>query len=227
MEFGPWQGVSVRLAFVFGAGAACLDSRQTMAARVPRVPANFWSNRVAICLSCVCGTIAAVACWVIITYRDAALSRVVSFDAADPWRGLWVGASVLILLRSKLFNIQDSPIGGEYLYQEGSNAAIRSVHEAWTRTRSSFIGNNLAAVMADPGLEVRLKGFIDQAIRAAPPELVKRVNTDFDTLSRKRPNHAFSDINRDWEEYHRALIGWVLDACGPSALKAMPGISFQ
>jgi hypothetical protein len=53
---------------------------------------------------------------------------VLTLKSADPYRGFVVGASVLVLIRSKLFNIENSPFGGDYLYDLARNTAIDDVN---------------------------------------------------------------------------------------------------
>lgn len=58
---------SVLLAFLFGTVVVLLDCRQTMAGRVLRIFADFGTDRGVPGLSFACGTLAAVACWIVIT----------------------------------------------------------------------------------------------------------------------------------------------------------------
>ncbi|MEJ0044796.1 MAG: hypothetical protein WDN04_00525 [Rhodospirillales bacterium] len=73
-----------------------------------------------------CGDIAALACWLTTGEKDGALGTILTLKADDPWRGIVVGASVLVLIRSKLLNIKDSPAGGDYVYTLGATLRSRT-----------------------------------------------------------------------------------------------------
>ena len=100
------------LAFATGGLTTYFDCFQTMTIRVGRVPETFRFNPYVIGLAVLCGSVAAMACWASAMAPNGVLSTVLTLQSADPWRGVVVGASVLILIRSKLFNIANSPVGG-------------------------------------------------------------------------------------------------------------------
>ncbi len=219
----PWlSALSDSLAFVVGGLTAYFDCFGTLAARVGRVPETFASNPFVIGLALACGGIAALACRISGQHADSVFGTVLTLRATDPYRGFVVGASVLVLLRSKLFNIQDSPFGGDYLYVLARDAAIQKVDGRWTALRAKFQYDNVGVALADPHFEMQVSSLIEQNITSRPDPSQKRAKAALDTVIGKRPASPF-EAGGAWKTYYQALIGVALDACGPSVVRTLPG----
>lgn len=198
----------------------------TLTSRIGRVPSAFVANRLVIGLALICGLIAAGACWISDRDPGSAISTVLGLKTPDPWRGLVVGASVLILIRSKLFNIQDSPFGGDYLYQLGRDTAIQDVNAKWTIVRSLFQNRNISAALGHPQFEPTVLALINANIQARPQAFRDRVKNDITTVTGNRPPAPFGAADAAWVVYYRALIGVALDACGPDVVATMTGFQW-
>jgi hypothetical protein len=159
---------SAALAFFVGGLMTYVDCYQTMTSRIIRAPSTFLANPWVICLSLFCGALTSVACFIAEAFPDSAINAVRTLKKPAPWRGFIVGASVLLLIRSYLFNIKDSPIGGDFLYQLGRDEAIADVDLRWSLIRSNFVNRNMAEALKDTMFEQTVSGIIAQSVRARP-----------------------------------------------------------
>ncbi len=183
-------------------------------------------NRWIIFLAVLCGDIAALACWLTTGEKDGALGTILTLKADDPWRGIVVGASVLVLIRSKLLNIKDSPAGGDYVYTLGRDVAIQDVNSKWSVLRTAFQNRNITAALADPQFQAQIVALIDTNIQARPDDFRARATTVIATVTSKRPPGDFDAANAVWGIYYRALIGVALDACGPEVVASLAGFAW-
>jgi hypothetical protein len=68
------------------------------------------------------------------------ISSAITLKQTNPiLRGLAVGAMVLVIIRSKLFNVQDSGLGGEAIYTLPRSLALQAVNDTRTRQRTTFL----------------------------------------------------------------------------------------
>ena len=222
-QFSALAAGTDSLAFAVGALTTYFDCYQTLTVRIGRVPETFRVNSYVLGLAVVCGAIAALACWASRLYPSSVLSTVLTLDYQDPFRGLVVGASVLILLRSKVFNIQDSSFGGDYLYQLARDSAIHDVNSKWTIVRGRFQNLNIDAALQDRQFEANATALIAANIRARPNNIQVRINETLIGVTENRPVVPFKASSPPWIVYYRALIGVALDGCGASAVRALPG----
>jgi hypothetical protein len=217
--------LSTLLAFLVGGVTTYFDCYSTLTARIMRVPSTFATNRWIIFLAVICGDIAALACWLTAGAKDSAIATILTLKADDPWRGAVVGASVLILIRSKLLNIKDSPAGGDYIYTLGRDIAIQDVNSRWSVVRTSFQNRNITAALADPQFQAQIVDLINTNIQARPDDFKKRVNDAVATVTGKRPPGVFNAADAVWGVYYRALMGVALDACGPEVVASLAGFT--
>lgn len=217
--------LSASLALVVGAIITYLDCYATLTNRVGRVPGAFVKNPLVIGLALLCGVIAAIACYISDVCPKSIVGNVLALNAPDPVRGLVVGASVLILIRSKLLNIKDSPFGGDYIYQLGRDIAIHDVNNKWTIVRMRFQTRNIDIALNDAAFEQNIIQLIRSNIQARPEAFQARVITVISTVTGNRPTIAFSPSAIEWRVYYRALMGVALDACGPNVVKTLPGFT--
>jgi len=217
--------LAIAFAFLVGALTTYFDCYSTLASRIGRVPGTFGSNPLVIGLAVLCGALAAGACWLSGRDRSGVINTVLSLQAPDPWRGVVVGASVLVLIRSKLFNVQDSPFGGDYLYQLGRETAIQDVNVKWTKVRTRFQNDHISLALRDPQFEAKVVPLITANIRARPAAFQSRVSAEVSAVMGNRPTTIFSPTDPAWDIYYRALIGVALDASGPAALAALEGFA--
>jgi hypothetical protein len=209
------------LAFTVGATVTYLDCYSTLANRVGRVAGSFVANPAILALCAACGLIAASVCWATSGEQANAVSRVLTLTAPDPWRGVAVGLSVLVLIRSKIANLGEKNLGLDYAYDLARDLAIQNVNNRWTVTRSTFQTRNMGAALADPQFEAKLTALITITITAQPPASQAHVQSTLASVTAKRPAQAFSATDPVWQMYYRTLIG--LDACGPGVIRAMSG----
>lgn len=205
------------LAFAVGGLTTYFDYYDKFTQAVGRLPIAFRANPIVLAVSVGCGAIAAALC-AITANPENVFSTVLTLKAPDPWRGAVVGASVLILLRSKFLNIQDSPFGGDRLYRFFQENAVQDVADRWSQTKKAFKSKNTAGALADPTFEQDVSGDLSRWIQNRPPALQAYVNNGRQTLSGNRPAGAFNAADPVWQTYYRALLDLAFDAAGPAQL---------
>jgi hypothetical protein len=222
-ESGPILG-GYLVAFATAATAVLFDAYTNLAKSLPRVPGIIVIHPAILALCGLCGGAACVAYGLTDPSGTDVISTALTLKAQNALlRGLAVGATVLILLRSRLFNIQDSGFGGEAIYTLLRSLAIQAVNDYRTRQRDGFLDLNINAAFAMPTYFFRLQHQIDGSIASRPPEYQKRVR---DEIAAVRPNAPTTPMRRDdadWENYYRSYTGICFDYCGPNILSTLPG----
>jgi hypothetical protein len=226
-EYGPTLG-GYLLAFVIAAAAVYFDAYMNLAKSLLRVPGVTVVHPSILALCALCGAVACIAYGLTDPTGTDVISTAVTLKAQNPLlRGVAVGATVLVLLRSKLFNIQDSGFGGEAVYTLLRSLAMQAVNDYRTRKRDRFLDLNINAAFAIPTYFFRLQHQIEASLTTRPPEYQKRVR---DEIVAVRPNAPRSPMNRndpDWENYYRSFTGICFDYCGPRILSTFPGFRMR
>ena len=216
------------LAFVIAAAAVYFDAYMNLAKSLLRVPGVTVVHPSILALCALCGAVARIAYGLTDPTGTDVISTAVTLKAQNPLlRGVAVGATVLVLLRSKLFNIQDSGFGGEAVYTLLRSLAMQAVNDYRTRKRDRFLDLNINAAFAIPTYFFRLQHQIEASLTTRPPEYQKRVR---DEIVAVRPNAPRSPMNRndpDWENYYRSFTGICFDYCGPRILSTFPGFRMR
>lgn len=149
-ENGPILG-GYLVAFATAGMGVLLDAYTNLAKSLPRVPSIIVIHRAILALCGLCGSAACVAYGLTDPSGTNVISTALTLKAQNALlRGLAVGATVLILLRSRLFNIQDSGFGGEAIYTLLRSLALQAVNDYRTRQRDGFLDLNVNAAFAMP-----------------------------------------------------------------------------
>ncbi len=211
------------LAFLTGSLTTFFDCYQTLKSRIVWMPRGMASDASVLALSIACGSIAAVTCWWSGLDPDSVFNTIVSWRLSDPQRGLVVGASVLTLIRSNLFNIKESPFGGDYLYQIARYHAVVRVDRKWTEFRQSYERANIVHALTDISFDETVASLIHDDIRARPDAFKVKAREILEATLAKRPDGAFDPGSRNWNLYYRALINVSPDICGANVVDRLPG----
>ncbi len=207
------------LALFVGALTTYFDYYSKLTDDVGRLPIAFRSNWIVLLVSVGCGAIAAVACWLSGTNPDGVLSTILTVKTSDPWRGLVVGASVLILLRSKLFNIQDSPFGGDFLYRFFQTNAVQDVNRKWFAMKKRFKEQTIDAALEISTFKADIDAAVAIWIENRPQKLKDSIDDKLKHLRSKRPTAVFAAADPAWKVHYLGLIDVALDAGGPVELR--------
>jgi hypothetical protein len=226
-ENGPILG-GYLVAFATAGMAVLFDAYTNLAKSLPRPPGIIVVHPAILVFCVFCGIGACVAYSLTDPNGTDVISTALTLKVQNALlRGLAVGATVLVLLRSRLFNIQDSGFGGEAIYTLLRSLAIQAVNDYRTRQRDRFLDLNINAAFALPNYFFRVQHQIDGSIASRPPEYQKRVR---DEIAAVKPNAPTTQMKRDdpgWENYYRSYTGICFDYCGPKILSTLPGFKMR
>ena len=212
------------LAFAAAALATFLDCYFTMAKSLPRVPGLILAHPGILALSALCGACAVLAFALTDPSGSDVISTAITLKQSNPiLRGLAVGAMVLVLIRSKLFNVQDSGLGGEAIYTLLRSLALQSVNDTRTRQRTTFLNANIGAAFAIPTYFAQLENTIATAMRVRSPELQQRAADEVKAVRANVPAPPMVQADTAWSNYYYSMTGICFDYCGPAVLKGFPG----
>jgi hypothetical protein len=223
---GPILG-GYLLAFATAGSAVLFDAYTNLAKSLPRVPGVIVVHPAILVLCALCGSAACVAYGLTDPSGTDVITALTLKAQNALLRGLAVGATVLILLRSRLFNIQDSGFGGEAIYTLLRSLAIQAVNDYRTRQRDRFLDLNIDAAFAMPTYFFRLQHQIDGPIASRPAEYQKRVRDEIAAVRPSAPTTVMSRNDPDWENYYRSYTGICFDYCGPKILSTLPGFRMR
>ena len=104
--------VGCAVAFLAGVTATFLDIYSTLSKSLPRVPRGILVHQGVLGLSALCGLVALTAFLWTRLDGGGVIGTVIALRQTNPvLRGLAVGITVLVIIRSKLFNLQDAGFG--------------------------------------------------------------------------------------------------------------------
>jgi hypothetical protein len=168
-------------------------------------------------LAFACGVVAAVA----FTFTDgngtSLVDSVLGLKQGNPLlRGLFVGLTVLVLIRSKLSSIKGAEIGGELAYNSGRVMVMQSLNLRWRKFKNKFNGTNLGAALfiPDPHFESRTLEEVRAIIGVQPEEFRVFVESQIRSVQQSRPSVPFDPAAVQWQTYYRTLINLALDYAG-------------
>jgi hypothetical protein len=216
------------LAFATAAAAVFFDCYTSLAKSLPRVPGSIITHPAMLALCAVCGVIAAGAYSLTDPNGSDVVSTILTLQAKNPLlRGIAVGAMVLVIIRSKLFNTQDSGFGGEAVYTLLRSLAIQAVNDSRTKQRNRFLNLNIGAAFAIPTYFDELEDQIKASIAARSPEYRTRVEEEMAAVKSQRPPPPMTKDDPAWNVYYRAFTGICFDYCGPKILSEFPGFRMR
>ncbi len=212
------QVLGYTIAFLTAMLVILVDCRNTLKKLAPRLNAmSFWG---AWMLAFGCGLIGAI-CF---HYSSAPWLKEQVIDlkiTSPPWRGLLVGLVVLTIIRSKIANQKDQPIGGEYLYNWGRTWVIEHIWARWYIKKTNLITDTLlqkACQYAD--FDNVLIAQLNDRLKSRPDDQTS-MSGQADNLRKTRPTSDSTTCTREWKDYYRRLISLVMDFGGESILPVL------
>lgn len=163
-----------------------------------------------------CGAAAALA--FLLSASDTSeswVNQALSLGAQNNYaRGFAVGASVLVLIRSKVLTAGGSDIGGEYFYNLGRIAILRAVTRKRALEREDFLRAGAATMLEIADFENKLIGFVNTLMIGEPETDRKSLADQLRQIQSGKPQGAFDAASPDWQRYYRNLAGVAVDYCG-------------
>jgi hypothetical protein len=172
-------------------------------------------------LAFLCGAAAAVAFYATDPQGTGYIDKLLSLNIANNYsRAFYVGALVLVLIRSKLFQLQGADIGGEFFYNLGSQKAINSIVLRWIEWSNAFVQRILPKTYADPNFDVTMLAYM-KAIAAAAADAKYRSDTEsqIQQIERSKPSGEVSSADPNWQRYYRTITRMTLEVCGTRPLR--------
>jgi hypothetical protein len=215
----------IDLSLFAGAGLALLlatitvlyDCHVSIQDRLKRVPMPIYRVPSALLLAFACGVVAATAFCFTDGKGQSLIDSVLGLKQANPLlRGLSVGLTVLVLLRSKLSSIQGAEVGGELIYNSGRVWVMQSLNSNWRITKNRFNAKNLnlALQMPNPDYEKRLLEELRALIQVQPEDYRHFVESQISNVLQSRPAVGFDPVSIEWQTYYRTLNNLALDYAG-------------
>ena len=147
------------------------------------------------------------------------IDTILGLQVKDPLlRGLSVGATVLVLIKSKVLSIKGTEIGGELLYGWGRTLSVRSINDKWLGQKNSFVKTNLEKALTLSDFEKQISQQVTDRIKTEDEEFRTKANTAFTAIQRQRPSGSFEPKSNDWKDYYRDLMRWALEYGGSDSM---------
>jgi hypothetical protein len=212
--------IGALIAFLSAGVTVLYDCHVSIQDRLKRVPMPIYKTPEAVCLASVCGIVAAVAYRFTNGAGTSLVDSVLSLKQTDPYlRGLCVGLTVLVLIRSKLFSVKGAEVGGELVYNFGRVWVMQSLNTRWQTFKAEFNKRNQAAALAIPNYEGQLLAALSGAIKVQPEEFRIFVDSQVKNVQSSRPTPAFSTTDPFWQMYYATLTNLALDYAGRDVFK--------
>ena len=208
------------IATAAAAGTVLYDCHVSIQDRLKRVPMPIYSAPQAIVLALACGAVAAVAFNFTTGKGDTLIDSVLALKQSNPYlRGLCVGLTVLVLIRSKLSSIKGAEIGGELAYNSGRVWVMQALNQRWRTFKSNFYERNKAKALAILDYEDRVVTEVREVIKVKPEEYRVFVESQIKNVQQSKPQAVFDPARLDWQTYYRTLTNLALDYAGTSVFE--------
>jgi hypothetical protein len=211
----PPQIVGALLALLAAAVTVLYDCHVSIQDRLKRVPLPIYRAPEAIVLALTCGAIAAIAFQFTDGKGDTLIDSILGLRQSNPYlRGLCVGLTVLVLIRSKLSSIKGAEVGGELAYNAGRVWVMQALNQRWRAFKSNYYTRNGTKALALPGYEDLLITELRELIKVRPEDYRVFVESQVKNVQQSRPRAAFDPARLDWQTYYRTLTNLALDYAG-------------
>jgi len=208
------------LALLFALVTVLYDCHVSIQDRLKRVPMPIYSAPQAILFAVACGLVAAVAFRFTDDRGDTLVDSILGLKQTNPYlRGVSVGLTVLVLIRSKLSSIKGAEVGGELVYNAGRVWVMQSLNSRWRKFKSAFNQRNLTKALAAQDYENQLFTQLREAMRVQPEDFRVFVESQIKNVQQSRPQSAFNAAMLDWQTYYRTITNLALDYAGPSVFE--------
>src|SRR5271166_1276382 len=214
------QVVGTLLAFLLAGITVLYDCHVSLQDRLKRVPMPIYRIPQAILLAVVCGGIAAVAFQFTDGTGHSVIDNVLGLSQQNPYlRGVCVGLTVLVLIRSKLSSVKGAEIGGELAYNGGRVWVMQALNSKWQTKKSEFNQRNQGKALDTLDYENQLVEQLRQSIRIQPEDFRVFVESQIKNVQQNRPKGDVVRDRTDWQTYYRTMTNLALDYAGPSVFK--------
>jgi hypothetical protein len=204
------------IAFLVAAVAIYIDCYQRLSKTYPNVPTQFFTSGTMLLLAAVCGSAAALAFFGTNPKGEGYIDKLLTLSIENHYtRAFYVGALVLVLIRSKLFQLQGTDVGGEFFYNLGSQKALNSIVLRWIEWQDEFVARVVPQTFADPNCDATMFSFM-KAIAEVTADASYRSNLEqqIQQLETGRPGGAPNSGDPSWQIYRRAVTRMALEVCG-------------
>jgi hypothetical protein len=214
------------LALAAAAGTVLYDCHVSIQDRLKRVPLPIYSTPQAIILAVACGAVAAIAFSFTDGKGDTLIDSVLGLKQPNPYlRGLCVGLTVLVLIRSKLSSIKGAEIGGELAYNSGRVWVMQALNQRWRTFKSHFYERNKAKAFLMLDYEDQVIFNVREEIKIRPEDYRVFVESQIKNVQQSKPKVAFDATRLDWQTYYRTLTNLALDYAGATVFKGWSQLS--
>jgi hypothetical protein len=202
-------------AFLSGFSATAWDCHSALTRTLLHVPLRAFLSLGFVVLGSVCGILACVVYNVSEGAGQPAINTIFPpLPQAPFFRGIVVGALVLVLIRSRVIDVAETALGGDAVYTFFRDRAKQAYNESLLRKRQSFLNDNMRAAFDKANYFDTAEQRILNSIRTRPRLFKSRVNKMLRAAKAKKPTVTQSADSPDWRVYYETLTGICYDACG-------------
>lgn len=208
------------IALVVAAAAIYVDCYQRLSKLYPNVPSQFFTSRPLLLLALACGLVAAAAFYFTDPKGAGYIDKLLSLNIDNHYaRAFYVGVLILVLIRSKLFQLQGADIGGEFFYNLGSQKAINSIVLRWVEWRDDFVEKVLPKTYPDPNFDTSMLGYMREIAAAASDAKYRSdIESQIQQITQSKPAGAVAAADPNWQRYYRTITRMTLEVCGSRPL---------
>jgi hypothetical protein len=213
--------VGCAIALLVASVAIYIDCYQRLSKLYRNVPTQFFTSGPMFLLGLSCGLAAAAAFYGTDPNGAGYIDKLLSLNITNDYaRAFYVGALVLVLIRSKLFQLQGTDVGGEFFYNLGSQKAINSIVLRWMEWRDAFIDRILPKTYAVENYDTTMLGKMREiAAVTVDAKYRSEIEAQVQQIEQSKPSSAVSAADREWQRYHRTITRMTLEVCGMRPLK--------
>jgi len=203
------------------AAAIYIDCYQRLSKLYRNVPRQFFTSGPMLLLALVCGLAATLAFYATDPKGTGYIDRLLSLNIENDYaRAFYVGALVLVLIRSKLFQLQGTDVGGEFFYNLGSQKAINSIVLRWMEWRDAFIDRILPKTYAVANYDaIMLEKMREIAAVTTDAKYRSDLEAQIQQIAQSRPAGNANAGDAQWQRYHRTITRMTLEVCGTRPLR--------
>jgi hypothetical protein len=212
-------------AFIVALGVVALDCYNNVKAALRHVTVPLYTVLASWVVWTLCGLFAVGAfVYSANASSDNWISQALSLGATNNFvRGLTVGGSVLLLIRSKVMSVANSEVGLEFIYNLGRTWILKSYNNKRVIDKNRFLTDKIGSLMAKQNYERGLIQFVKDLMAADPEATRKAVDDQFSQVQTTRPAAPFDAANADWKQYYTDLAGIAVDYCGVKPIAQWAG----
>jgi hypothetical protein len=202
--------------------AIYIDCYQRLSKTYPNVPRQFFTSGAMFLLAITCGLAAAAAFFGTDPKGDGYIDKLLTLSIENSYtRAFYVGALILVLVRSKLFQLQGADVGGEFFYNLSSQKVLNSIVLRWLEWRDAYVAKILPKTFSDPSYDATMIGVM-KAIAAVTIDAAYRstIEQQIQELEKGKPATAPNAADQTWQTYHRAITRMALEVCGTRPFKS-------